>query len=84
MRQTQTVSYRPGDTQKRRKSPLNNPRSNPLNPPKGKRIDLSLSAGAYTRSLRGSASPADAAELLQLVHALFTARWGGEGSLRFP
>ncbi|KIY91688.1 hypothetical protein MNEG_16276 [Monoraphidium neglectum] len=40
----------------------------------GKRIDLSVSASAYSRAFKGSASPGDAAELMQLVHALFTCR----------
>lgn len=38
----------------------------------GKRIDLAVSASAYSRAFKGSASPVDAAELMQLIHALFT------------
>lgn len=42
----------------------------PIHP--GKRIDLSVSANAYSRAFKGSASPVDAPELMQLIHALFT------------
>lgn len=47
--------------------------------PPGKRIDLSISTSAYSRGFKGSASPVDAAELLQLVHALFTCRRAAKG-----
>ena len=46
---------------------------NKITTQKGKRIDLSVAARAYHRAFSGSASPVDAAELLQLAHALFTA-----------
>jgi hypothetical protein len=48
-------------------------------PAPGKRIDLSVSASAYARAFKGSASPVDAPELLQLVHALFSCRWARQG-----
>lgn len=37
----------------------------------GKRVDLELSEGAYSRSFKGSTSPVDLETCLQLMHLLF-------------
>jgi hypothetical protein len=63
------------------------PPAPPLRPPPpscpGKRCELGLSEGAYARTFKGSASPADLREAAQLVHLLLTTRWvmgrGGGG-----